>query len=93
MSDLMISKDILFSRNLDRAFSQLLKSGGRLFLNSCISNQMKLKLGSKVCSVNFEPPTESPLNECSLRTIMAISCENDIFMAPFYKQSLPKIAQ
>ena len=46
----------------------------------------------KVCSINFEPPAESPLNECSPSAIMALSCENDIFMARSYKQSLPKVA-
>ena len=33
------------------------------------------------------------LNECSPSAIMALPCENDIFMARSYKQSLPKIAQ
>ena len=37
----------------------------------------------KVCSVNFESPTE-----CSPSAIMALSCENDIFMARSYKKSL-----
>ena len=36
---------------------------------------------------------QSPLNKCSPSTIMALSCENDIFMARSYKQRLPKIAQ
>ena len=36
---------------------------------------------------------QSPLNEYSPRAIMAHSCESDIFMTRFYKQTLPKIAQ
>ena len=47
----------------------------------------------KVCSVNFEPPTRVPLNKCSPSAIMALSFENDIFMAWSYKQTLLKIAQ
>ena len=36
---------------------------------------------------------QSPLNKCNLSAIMALSCQNQIFMARSYTQCLPRIAQ
>ena len=57
---------------------------------SFMSNSATEKLKSVQSTLSH---LQSPLNECSSSTIMALFCENDIFVARSYEQSLPKIEQ